>query len=109
MRSWLGNRVVSDEEDRIKADRVAHIPCQHLFSIGSMVVNGDFNACCHDAYTELVEKVATPAGQANANIHNTPFVSWWQGAFMNQLRREHLAGYFRRPCDECRERDPWLG
>jgi wyosine [tRNA(Phe)-imidazoG37] synthetase (radical SAM superfamily) len=109
MRSWLGARVVSEEEDRIKAERVGQISCQHLFSIGSMVVNGDFTACCHDAFTELVEKVPGSASLTNSNIHNTSFASWWRGTFMNQLRGEHLAGHFRQPCDKCRERDPWLG
>ncbi len=110
MRSWLGNRVVSDEEDRIKKERVENLPCQHLFSIGSMVVNGDFNACCHDAFTELVEKVKLPDGKiVNANIHNTSFVDWWLGKFMSNLRTEHLTGNFRMPCRDCRERDPWLG
>ncbi|RMH08882.1 MAG: hypothetical protein D6704_02230 [Nitrospirae bacterium] len=110
MRSWLGNRVVSDEEDRIKAERVETMPCQHLFAIGSMVVNGDFTACCHDAYTQLVQKVTLPDGRTvNANIHNTSFAAWWNGPFMTQLRAEHLTGYFRMPCRDCRERDPWLG
>ncbi len=110
MRSWLGSSVVPDEEDRIKAERVAKMPCQHIFSIGSMVVNGDLNACCHDAYTELVEKVGLSDGRlANANIQNTSFAAWWRGRFMTQLRSEHVSGQFRMPCRECRERDPWLG
>ena len=109
MRSWLGSAVVSDEEDRIKAERVAHIPCQHLFAIGSMVVDGDLNACCHDAFTELVGKVQVGNRHVNANIHNTSFADWWHGNFMTQLRAEHVSGHFRMPCRECRERDPWLG
>lgn len=110
MRSWLGSRVVSDEEDNLKKVRVENMPCQHLFAIGSMVVNGDLNACCHDAFTELVEKVKLPDGRmVNANIHNTSFADWWQGKFMKELRAEHVAGNFRMPCRDCRERDPWLG
>ncbi|MEC4679998.1 MAG: hypothetical protein VST67_04790 [Nitrospirota bacterium] len=110
MRSWLGNRVVSDEEDRIKAERVETMPCQHLFAIGSMVVNGDLNGCCHDAHTQLVQKIQLPDGRVvNANIHNTTFAEWWNGVFMTQLRSEHEHGYFRMPCRDCRERDPWLG
>lgn len=110
MRSWLGNRVVSDEEDSIKKERVENLPCQHLFAIGSMVINGDLNACCHDAFTELVEKVLLSDGKmVNANIHNTSFADWWHGKFMGGLRAEHLAGNFRMPCRDCRERDPWLG
>lgn len=110
MRSWLGNTVVDDEEDRIKAERVAMMPCQHLFAIGSMVVNGDLNACCHDAQNQLVQKVTYPDGRiGNANIHDMSFAEWWNGEFMTTLRKEHCGGYFRMPCRDCRERDPWLG
>lgn len=110
MKSWLGNRVVSEEEDRIKAERVALMPCQHIYAVGSMVVNGDLNACCHDAYTELVEKVQRPDGKrVNANIHNMTFAEWWQGKFMSGLRKDHEGGIFRKPCLDCRERDAWLG
>ncbi len=110
MRSWLGSSVVSDEEDKFKADRVAAMACQHIFAVGSMVVNGDLNACCHDAYTELVEKVTLSNGRkANANINNTTFANWWHGKFMSQLRSDHLSGRFHKPCLDCRERDAWLG
>lgn len=110
MRSWLGSTVVNDEEDRLKADRVALMPCQHLFAIGSMVVNGDLNGCCHDAQNQLVQTVTLPDGRTgNANIHNMSFVDWWNGAFMTDLRGEHCEGHFRMPCRDCRERDPWLG
>lgn len=110
MRSWLGSSVVADEEDRLKAERVAEMPCQHLFAIGSMVVNGDFNGCCHDAQNELVQKVTLADGRlANANIHQMTFGEWWNGRFMTQLRNEHSTGQFRSPCKDCRERDPWLG
>ena len=110
MRSWLGSSVVDDEEDCSKADRVAQMPCQHLFAIGSMVVNGDLNGCCHDAQNQLVQQVRLPDGRlANANIHHMTFAEWWNGTFMTQLRNEHCAGSFRSPCRDCRERDPWLG
>lgn len=110
MRSWLGDRVVSNEEDMMKADHVQTMPCQHLFAIGSMVVNGDLNGCCHDAYTQLVQQIQLPDGRrVNANIHHVTFAEWWQGAFMSTIRKEHVNGVFRDPCANCRERDPWLG
>ena len=104
MRPWLGDKVVSDEEDAIKAARVASMPCQHIYSVGSMVADGRFNACCHDAYTEL-----TTAG---ANIDAMAFADWWNGDYMNALRAEHEgkpAAGRRLPCRECREMDTWLG
>ena len=101
MRPWLGNQIVSDAEDAIKAERLATMPCQHIYAVGSMVADGRFNACAHDAYTEL-----TTAG---ANIDNMTFADWWNGEYMNALRAEHGAGQFRKPCAECREKDTWLG
>ena len=101
MRPWLGNTVVSDEEDSIKAEKTKSFPCQHIYSVGSMTVDGSLNACCHDALTEL-----TTAG---ANINSMTFSDWWNGEFMTQLRSEHNGGHFRIPCAECRERDTWLG
>ena len=99
MRSWLGDKMVSDEEDMIKAARVENMPCQHLWGIGSMVFTGQFNACAHDAYTELVD---------GKTIYNSTFAEWWHGDFLTDLRRQHSSGTFRMPCRECRERDPWL-
>jgi len=101
MRPWLGTSVVSDEEDAIKAARTAAMTCQHIYAVGSMVADGRFNACCHDAYTEL-----TTAG---ASIDAMTFSDWWNGEWMTALRAEHNAGAFRKPCAECRERDTWLG
>ena len=104
MRPWLGLAVVSDEEDAIKAARVAATPCQHIYSVGSMVADGRFNACCHDAHTEL-----TTTG---ANIDNMTFYEWWNGDYMRALRAEHetnVAANRRMPCRECREMDTWLG
>ena len=101
MRPWLGSAVVSDEEDAIKARATATMPCQHIFSVGSMVADGRFNACCHDAYTEL-----TTAG---ANIDAMTFAEWWNGDYMQALRATHNAGRFFKPCAECREKDTWLG
>lgn len=100
MRAWLGDSVVSDEEDAYKASQIEFMPCQHLWAIGSMTVVGTTNACCHDALTELTD---------GSNIKNVTFQDWWQGDFMEQLRKEHTRGYFRMPCRDCRERDPWLG
>src|SRR3990167_3068079 len=100
MRPWLGSSVVSDEEDAIKARIVADMPCQHIYSVGSMVADGRFNACAHDAYTEL-----TTAG---ANIDEMTFSDWWNGDYMNALRAEHegkAAANRRLPCRECREMD----
>lgn len=100
MRPWLGNQVVSDDEDAVKAARVAAMPCQHLYAVGSMVVTGQFNACCHDAKTALSDGVT---------IENSTFADWWNGRFMRELRAEHERGEFRLPCRDCRERDVWLG
>src|SRR3990167_1399786 len=38
MRPWLGNKVVSDDEDKIKALRLGAMPCQHIHAVGSMTV-----------------------------------------------------------------------
>jgi len=100
MRPWLKEQVVSEEEDALKASAVADMPCQHLWSIGSMVVDGGFNACVHDARTELTDK---------SNINSETFYNWWHGDYMNDLRNEHANGNFPYPCSECRERDCWLG
>lgn len=101
MRPWLGSKVVSDEEDAAKAAALGAMPCQHLYAIGSMVADGRFNACCHDARTEL-----TTAG---ANIDAMTFAEWWSGPYMTDLRADHNAGRFNHVCGPCRERDTWLG
>lgn len=101
MSAWLGDSVVGKSESDIKMDKVRAMPCQHLWSIGSMTADGSLNACCHDALTEL-----TTAG---ANIREMSFVDWWNGEFMSELRKEHLGGATRSPCVSCHERDPWLG
>lgn len=105
MKPWKGDTVVSAEEDRIKAEDVGTMPCQHLWAIGSMTVSGQFNACCHDARTELTTR--------EWNIETATFADWWRSAFMHELRGEHeLAhggGQLRSPCSTCRERDAWLG
>ena len=101
MNPWLGNAAVSAEESALKLAQVRAMPCQHIYAIGSMVADSRFNACCHDALTEL-----TTAG---ANINEMSFADWWNGDYMNDLRREHQGGVTRRPCMECAERDPWLG
>lgn len=99
MRPWLGSKVVSDDEDALKAEQVENMPCQHLWAIGSMTADGTLNACCHDAKTQLTD---------GANIKTSTFESFWNGAFMKTLRNEHVQGTFRMPCLTCRERDPWL-
>ena len=101
MRPWLGSKIVSDAEDALKAEHLGAMPCQHLYAVGSMVVDGRFNACAHDARTEL-----TTAG---ANIDAMTFSEWWNGEYLMALRAQHNAGAFRKPCLECREKDTWLG
>ena len=101
MNAWLGDSVVPEAESRIKRAQVATMPCQHLWAIGSVVADGRYNACCHDARTEL-----TTAG---ANINEMAFADWWRGEYMTALRAEHSGGVFRAPCHSCLERDPWLG
>jgi len=101
MRPWLGSRIVSDAEDSLKAARLGAMPCQHIYAVGSMVADGRFNACAHDARTELTTD--------GCNIAEMTFADWWNGDYMNALRAEHNAGQFRKPCAECRERDTWLG
>lgn len=101
MAPWLGDAAVSAEEAALKMARVAAMPCQHLFAIGSLVATGAFNACCHDALTEL-----TTAG---AHIAQMTFADWWTGSYMTGLRAQHLSGAFPHPCATCAERDPWLG
>ena len=101
MKPWLGNAIVSEEEDAIKAARLGAMPCQHIYAVGSMVADGRFNACCHDALTELTTD--------GCNIEAMTFSEWWNGDYMNALRSEHNSGQFRRPCAECREKDTWLG
>jgi hypothetical protein len=100
MRPWLGSAVVGDEEDAVKARALGAMPCQHLYSIGSMTVDGRFNACCHDARTELTD---------GATIDTMTFAEWWNGDYMTGLRRAHEAGEFNAVCAACRERDTWLG
>jgi len=77
------------------------MPCQHIYTVGSMVVDGRFNACAHDARTELTT--------ANANIDEMTFAQWWNGEYMMKLRAEHEMGWFNHVCGPCRERDTWLG
>lgn len=101
MNAWLGDAAVSAEESALKMARVAAMPCQHLYAIGSMVATGEYTACCHDAKTELAT--------AHANIREMKFADWWSGEFMTTLRNEHNGGHFRAPCATCAERDPWLG
>ena len=100
MNPWLGNAAVSKEESDAKMDKVRNMPCQHIYSIGSMVADGRYNSCCHDSLTEL-----TTAG---ANVREMSFSDWWDGDFMTELRKEHEGGATRRPCVLCTERDPWL-
>lgn len=104
MGAWLGNTVVSAEESAQKRERVVKMPCQHLWAIGSMTADGRFNACCHDALTELTT--------VDAHIDKMSFSDWWNGEYMNSLRLEHLGletgGEVRLPCRNCLERDPWL-
>ncbi len=100
MNAWLGDKAVSVEESELKMAQVRAMPCQHIYAIGSMVSTGEFNACCHDARTEL-----TTAG---ANIDKMSFADWWNGDYMNELRREHEGRAVRLPCQLCAERDPWL-
>lgn len=101
MTPWLGTTVVSAAEVRLKMAKVAAMPCQHLWAVGSMTASGTFTACCHDARSELTE--------AGANIRTSTFTEWWHGPFMTALRAEHAGGQFRAPCASCQERDPWLG
>lgn len=101
MKPWLGDKVVSKDEDQIKALALGAMPCQHIYAVGSMTVDGSLTACCHDAKTEL-----TTAG---ANIRNMTFAEWWNGEYMTEMRRSHNAGRFHPTCESCRERDTWLG
>lgn len=103
MRPWLGDAAVAGKEADKKMALVKDMPCQHIYSIGSMVSDGRYNACCHDSRTEL-----TTAG---CNIEEMSFADWWNGAYMTELRKEHEAGsqMIRLPCRDCEERDPWLG
>lgn len=100
MRPWLGSTVVSDEEDAVKAPSVESMPCQHIWAVGSMTVDGTLNACAHDGRTELTD---------GANILTHRFEDWWRGRFLTGLRGDHCGGNFRAPCAECRDRDSWLG
>ena len=101
MRPWFGSKIVSDVKDDIKAKRLGAMPCQHLYAVGSMVVDGRFNACAHDARTELTTD--------GANIGEMTFAEWWNGEYLTALRAEHEAGRFNHVCGPCRERDTWLG
>jgi hypothetical protein len=107
MNAWLGDRVVSPDESAAKMAKVASMPCQHIFSVGSAVVDGTYNGCCHDALTELTDTVLVNGVCHRMGVTNTRFADWWQGQFMTQLRREHMAGEFRQPCKNCAERDVW--
>jgi len=100
MRPWIGDKMVSDEEDRIKAAGAGQLPCQHLWTIGSLTHTGVLNACGHDAFTQLTD---------GSSIYNTTIFDFWNGDFMNELRAEHLRGAMRLPCRDCRDRDVWVG
>lgn len=101
MNAWLGDAAVSAEESALKMARVQAMPCQHIYAIGSMVATGEWNACCHDARTQLTT--------AHANVREMSFSDWWNGEYMTALRAEHAGGATRLPCAACAERDPWLG
>lgn len=103
---WVGSSAVSEEESRIKMEKIKAMPCQHIFSILAITSSGQFVACCHDARSELSEKM--PDGRL-PNIKNISAGEWWNGEFMTMLRNEHSSGVFRAPCKTCPERDPWLG
>lgn len=106
MAPWVGDAAVPARESRLKMAAVREMPCQHLWAVGSMTASGSFNACCHDARSELTEQL--PDGRW-PNIRTMTFAEWWAGPFMTQLRADHHAGQFRMPCASCHERDPWLG
>lgn len=99
MAAWIKG-LVTDEEDAIKAAQVGDMPCQHIWEVASVTWTGAFNACSHDARTELFD---------GHTIYNSTFREWWQGRFMNELRLEHIGGATREPCVSCRDRDCWLG
>jgi len=102
MNPWLGDAAVSAKESAVKMQRVQNMPCQHIYAIGSMVADGRFNACCHDAKTELTTE--------HCNVEEMSFEEYWNGPFMTDLRAEHERGNkgLRLPCHDCAERDPWL-
>lgn len=100
MRPWIGDKMVSDEEDRIKAGGAGQLPCQHLWAIGSLTHTGVLNACGHDAFTQLTD---------GSSIYKNTIFEFWNGHFMNELRAEHLRGASRLPCRDCRDRDVWTG
>lgn len=100
MRPWIGDKMVGDDEDRIKASGAGQLPCQHLWTIGSLTHTGVLNACGHDAFTQLTD---------GSSIYKNTIFEFWNGDFMNELRREHLAGATRLPCRDCRDRDVWVG
>ena len=100
MNAWLGDKAVSAEESAVKMAKVATMPCQHIYAIGSLVATGSYTACCHDAKTELAT--------ADGHIDKMTFAEWWNGDYMRELRAEHEGGVQRLPCRVCAERDPWL-
>ena len=100
MRPWLGNKIVSDEEDSIKAKKTSGMVCQHIFAVASVVYTGVSNACCHDAYTELTD---------GTNMADSSFRDWWHGKYMDDLREAHMSGNYPSVCAPCREKDTWLG
>ena len=106
MTPWLGDKMVSAEESAIKMARVKSMPCQHIFSVLAVTASAQFVACCHDARSELWERL--PDGRV-PHIRNISAKEWWNGEFMTKLRGEHTSGRFRKPCETCAERDPWLG
>lgn len=97
---WVGNGAVAAEESAAKLAQVTTLPCQHLWTIGSMTAEGVLNACCHDARTELTD---------GSHIGTTSMATFWHGPFLTALRTEHQHGVFRSPCATCTERDVWLG
>ena len=100
MRPWIGDKMVSDEEDKIKAAGAGQLPCQHLWGIGSLTHTGVMNACGHDAFTQLTD---------GSSIQKNTIAEFWNGEFMNELRAEHVRGATRFPCRDCRDRDVWTG
>ena len=101
MTPWLGYSAVDKVEADLKMAKVATMPCQHIYAIGSLTADGRYTACCHDARTELTLE--------HANVDEMSFAEWWNGPYMTELRAEHEYGAKRLPCRDCAERDPWLG
>lgn len=97
---WVGDGAVSAAESATKLAQVGTMPCQHLWTIGSMTAEGTLNACCHDARTELTD---------GSHVLNVTPATFWRGPYMTGLRERHLRGDYPMPCATCPERDVWLG